>query len=69
MGVFRLRKMIPVRYPDGHVDKIPSLLLNTLIETQKITEFKRKEGWVVVSGAAIRGTNHGQFRDRERRRN
>jgi hypothetical protein len=69
MGVFRLRKLIPVRYIDGHVDKIPSLLLNTLIETHQIIEFKRKEGWVVVGSDAVRGTNHGQLHDRERRWN
>jgi hypothetical protein len=69
MGVFRLRKLIPVRYTDGHVDKIPSPLLNTLIETHKITEFKRKKGWVVVGSDAIRGMDHGQLRGKERRWN
>jgi hypothetical protein len=67
MGVFRLRKLIPVRYADGHVDKIPSPLLNTLIETHKIIEFKRKGGWVVVGSDAIRGMDHGQLRGKERR--
>jgi hypothetical protein len=67
MGIFRLRKLIPVRYADGHVDKIPSPLLNTLIETHKIIEFKRKEGWVVVGSDAIRGMDHGQLRRKERR--
>ncbi len=67
MGVFRLRKLIPVRYADGHVDKIPSSLLNTLIETRKIIEFKRKEGWIVVGSDAIRGMNHGQLPGKERR--
>ena len=67
MGIFRLRKLIPVRYADGHVDKIPSPLLNTLIETHKIIEFKRKVVWVVVGSDAIRGIDHGQFRRKERR--
>ena len=69
MGVFRLRKLIPVRYTDGHVDKIPSPLLNTLIETHKITEFKRKKGWVFFGSVAIRGMDHGQLRGKERRWN
>jgi hypothetical protein len=69
MGVFKLRKLIPVRYTDGHVDKIPSPLLNTLIETHQITEFKRKEGWIVVGSDAIRGMNNGQLRGKERRWN
>ena len=67
MGVFRLRKLIPVRYADGHVDKIPPPLLNTLIETHKIIEFKRKEGWVVVGSDAIRGMDYGQLFGKERR--
>ena len=65
MGVFRLKKLIPVRYADGHVDKIPSPLLNTLIETHQIIEFKRKEGWIVVGSDAIRGMNHCQIREKE----
>lgn len=67
MGVFRLRKLIPVRYADGHVDKVPSPLLNTLIETHQIIEFKRDEGWVVVGSDTLRGMNHGQRRGKERR--
>ena len=67
MGVFRLRRLIPVRYSDGHVDKIPSPLLNTLIETQQIMAFKRKEGWIVIGIDAIRGMDHGQLRGKERR--
>ena len=67
MGVFKLRKLIPVRYADGHVDKIPSPLLNTLIETHQITEFKREEGWIAVGSDTVRGMNPGQLRGKERR--
>ena len=67
MGAFRLRKLIPVRYPDGQVDKIPRPLLNTMIETHIIIEFKRKEGWVVIGRDAVRGMNHGQLSGKERR--
>lgn len=67
MGVFRLRRLIPVRYSDGHVEKIPSLLLNTLIETHQITAFKRKEGWIVVGSGDIRGMGHKQHSGWERR--
>lgn len=67
MGVFRLRKLIPVRYPDGQVDKIPLPLLNTMIETHKITEFKRKDCWVVIGRDAVRGINHGRPSGKERR--
>ncbi len=67
MGVFRLRKLIPVRYPDGQVDKVPLPMLNILIEAHKIIEFKRKEGWVVIGNDAIRGMNHGRPSSKERR--
>ena len=67
MGVFRLRRLIPVRYSDGHVDKIPSPLLNTLIETHQIMAFKRKESLIVIGIDAIRGMDHGQLRGKERR--
>jgi hypothetical protein len=67
MGVFRLRRLIPVRYADGRVDKIPLPLLNTMIETHRIVEFKRKEGWVVIGTGAIRGMDHGQGPKKDRR--
>jgi len=68
MGVFRLRQLITVRYPDGQVDKIPKTLLNTSIETHKIIEFKRKDGWVVVGRDSIRGMDQGYFDGKDRRR-
>lgn len=67
MGVFRLRKLIPVRYTDGRVDKVPPPVLNTLIEAHKITEFKRREGWVVIGRDTIRGMNHVRPDNKERR--
>ncbi|MCK4508473.1 MAG: hypothetical protein KAU27_08035 [Desulfuromonadales bacterium] len=67
MRTFRLRRLIPVRYPDGQVDKIPAPLLNTMIETHQIVEFKRRGGWVVLDRDAIRGMNHGQLSCKERR--
>jgi hypothetical protein len=38
-----------------------------MIETHKIIEFKRKEGWVVIGSDAMRGMDHGQLPDKERR--
>ena len=67
MGVFRLRNLIKVRYSDGQVDKIPRPLLNTMIESKKIIEFKRKDGWVVIGRDAIRGMDHGEQEGRDRR--
>jgi hypothetical protein len=32
IGVFRFKKLITVRYPDGCVGKIPGLLIKAMIE-------------------------------------
>lgn len=68
MGMFGLRNLITVRYSNGQIDKIPRPLLNTMIETHKIIGFKRKKSWVVVDKDAVRGTDHGYYNGRERRR-
>lgn len=67
MGAFKLRELIPVRYSDGRIDKIQPSLLNTMIETHKIIEFKRKGGWVVIGSDAIRSMDHGPLHGKERR--
>ena len=67
MEIFNHKKKITVRYPNGKTDKVPSVLLNTLIETKMVTEFKRKDGWVVIGLDAIRGMNSGEAPRKERR--
>jgi hypothetical protein len=68
MGVFSLKRLIPVRYSDGRVDNVPSPLINTLVETHQIIAFKREECWIVIGIDAIRGMDHGQLGGKERRR-
>ncbi|NIQ08815.1 MAG: hypothetical protein GWO08_18040 [Gammaproteobacteria bacterium] len=60
-------KSIAVKYPDGHYENVPKALLNTMIELHKISEFKRKKGWVVIGKDPIRGMGRGPFKGREKR--
>jgi len=67
MELFRHKRLISVRLQDGSIDNVPKPLLNTMIETHEITEFKRKDGWVVIGRDAIRGMDSGQMPGKERR--
>jgi len=50
--------IIPVKYSDGTVDRVQSMLLDTLILSGAITRFKRTGGWVVIGDDPIR--KHGK---------
>lgn len=61
------KKRIEVQFDDGHTDAINPALLNTYIETGKITRFKRSDGWVRVGVDPIRGQN-GRYGGKDRRK-
>ena len=46
--------IIPVKYSDGTIDRVQSMLLDTLILSGAITRFKRSSGWVVIGQDPIR---------------
>lgn len=46
--------IIPVKYSDGTVDRVQSMLLDTLILSGVITKFKRSSGWVIIGEDPIR---------------
>jgi hypothetical protein len=46
--------IIPVKYSDGTMDRVQSMLLDTLILSGAITKFKRTSGWVIVGQDPIR---------------
>lgn len=46
--------IIPVKYSDGTMDRVQSMLLDTLILSGAITKFKRTSGWVIVGEDPIR---------------
>ena len=41
--------LIQVMYADNHHDFVKPFLLDMLIESHKISRFKRSSGWVTVS--------------------
>ena len=50
--------IIPVKYADGTMDRVQSMLLDTLILSGNITRFKRTDGWVRIGHDPIR--KHGK---------
>lgn len=46
--------IIPVKYSDGTMDRVQSILLDTLILSGAITKFKRGNGWVTIGLDPIR---------------
>jgi len=46
--------IIPVKYSDGTMDRVQSMLLDTLILSGAIAKFKRTSGWVIVGQDPIR---------------
>lgn len=46
--------IIPVKYSDGTIDRVQSMLLDTLILSGAITRFKRNSGWVIIGQDPIR---------------
>ncbi|RII30216.1 MAG: hypothetical protein CXR30_07805 [Geobacter sp.] len=46
--------LIQVKYPDDRYDYVKERTLDLLIESDKITEFKRSTGWVKIGVDPIR---------------
>ncbi len=46
--------LIQVKYPDNRYDYVKERTLDLLIESDKITEFKRSTGWVKIGVDPIR---------------
>lgn len=59
--------IIPVKYSDGTMDRVQSMLLDTLILSGVITKFKRSSGWVVVGEDPIRKSGNPNKRGDDRR--
>jgi hypothetical protein len=48
--------LIQVNYPDNRFDYVKENILDTLIETKKITRFRRSSGWVTLGVDPVRIT-------------
>lgn len=46
--------LIHIKYPDNRFDYVNNITLDLLIETKKISEFKRSTGWVRIGIDPIR---------------
>jgi hypothetical protein len=50
--------LIRVMYDDGKFDMVKPQMLDTLLETKRITSFKRDKGWTVIGRDTIRSRSH-----------
>ena len=46
--------LIRVMYDNGKFDMVKPQLLNSLLESRKVSSFKRSSGWVVVGRDPVR---------------
>jgi len=59
--------MIKVRYPDGATRMVRPPLLIQLIETRKIIEFRRSDGWARIGADPLRDRRPHEYAGPERR--
>ncbi len=59
---------VKVKYPDGAIEFVRPSFLQYLIETAKIREFERKDGWVVVGVDPVRCSRPKIYSGPERRK-
>jgi hypothetical protein len=51
--------LIRVIYDDGRFDMVKPHLLDTLLDTKRVTSFKRADTWAVIGRDAIRSRSNG----------
>ncbi|MBW2451980.1 MAG: hypothetical protein JRF07_06480 [Deltaproteobacteria bacterium] len=59
--------MIRVLYHDGRFDMVKPKYLASLLDKQKVTGFKRSEGWVMVGRDPLRVNSAQEYHGPERR--
>ena len=59
--------MIRVKYLNGTTGMVRPSLLNQLIRSQKIVEFRRSDGWAVLGKDKIRESQREDHQGMERR--
>jgi hypothetical protein len=59
---------IRIMYDDGRFDMVKPQLLDTLLETNKVTSFKRNDGWAVIGRDVLRNIHHSDDYKGENRR-
>lgn len=59
--------MIRVMYSDGRFDMVKPNMLDSLLDQQTVTSFKRSTGWAVVGRDQVRSTSRSNYGGVERR--
>lgn len=59
--------LIQVKYDDEKYDYVKNFMLDKLIETGAISQFRRRSGWVRIGVDPIRKPKSGTFSGSERR--
>ena len=60
--------LIRVMYDDDQFDMVKPQMLDTLLETNRVTSFKRDEGWAVIGRDTVRSNLRSQgYQGLERR--
>lgn len=59
--------MIRVMYSDGRFDMVKPNMLDSLLDQQTVTSFKRSTGWAVVGRDQVRSASRSNYGGVERR--
>jgi len=59
--------LIRVMYADGNFDMVKPQILDMLLETNRVTSFKRSDSWAVVGRDALRSRSSQSYQGQERR--
>jgi hypothetical protein len=59
--------LIRVMYDDGTYDMVKPKMLDQLLETEKLTSFKRSDSWAVVGRDALRSSRSQGHKGVEKR--
>lgn len=61
--------MIRVMYNDGRFDVVKHIMLDQLLEMNKVASFKRMSGWAVIGRDPVRGVGGLSYSGHDRREN
>jgi hypothetical protein len=59
--------MIRVMYSDGRFDLVKQVMLDQLLEKNRVASFKRANGWAVVGRDPVRGAGGIAYQGQDRR--
>ncbi len=69
MGRFRYNNTIKVVFANGVTDQISPSLLDSLISSRRVEQFKRSDGWAEIGVDPIRGMGGLHYDGGDRRLN